>query len=94
LHERAAARLSPRLPGVQWRVAKVTSEQARAYLARWELVRGAEAAEVRLTSMETKLVQLAALMAARDTFGPEPDRDVQIREVRERWARLRQSLNG
>jgi hypothetical protein len=75
-------------------VTKVTSEQARAYLARWELARGAEAAEVRLTSMETKLVQLAALMASRDAFAREPDRDAQIREVRERWARLHQALNG
>ena len=75
-------------------MAKITSEQARNYLARWELTRGAEAAEVRLTSMETKLAQLAALMASRDAFGPEPDRDAQTREVRERWARLRQALNG
>jgi hypothetical protein len=75
-------------------VTKVTAEQARSYLARWELARDAEAAEVRLTSMETKLVQLAALMASQDAFGPEPDRDAQILEVRERWARLRQALSG
>jgi hypothetical protein len=68
--------------------------EARAYLRRWQLVRDAEAAELRRTSMETKLQQLAALMAARNVFGPEPDRDSHVREVRERWARLRQALGG
>jgi hypothetical protein len=44
--------------------------------------------------METKLQQLAALMASRHVFGPEPDREAQIRVVRERWARLRRALSG
>jgi hypothetical protein len=73
---------------------KVTAEEARAYLARWELVWDVEVTELRRTSMETKLTQLAALVAARDLFGPEPDREAQIRDVRERWARLRQALSG
>lgn len=73
---------------------KVTAEEARAYLARWELLRDVEVTELRRTSMETKLTQLAALVAARDLFGPEPDREAQIRDVRERWARLRRALSG
>ncbi len=44
--------------------------------------------------METKLQQLAALMASRHVFGPEPDREAQIQVVRERWARLRRALSG
>lgn len=75
-------------------MAKVTSEQALAYMGRWQQVRDAEVAELIRTSTETKFTQLAALMASRDAFGPGPDRDTQVREVRERWARLRQALRG
>ena len=75
-------------------MAAITPEQALAYFRRWELVRDAEARELRRTSMETKLKQLAALMAARHVFGPEPDREAQIQVVRERWARLRRALSG
>ena len=75
-------------------MAAITPEEALAYFRRWELVREAEAREVRRTSMETKLRQLAALMAARHVFGPDPDREAQIQVVRERWARLRRALSG
>lgn len=75
-------------------MSKMTREQARSYASRWALVRDAEATELRLTPMETKFKQLAALMASRDAFGPDPHRDEQIREVRERWALLRQALSG
>jgi len=57
-------------------------------------VRDAEARELTRTSMETKLKQLAALMASRHVFGPEPDREAQVQVVRERWARLRRALSG
>lgn len=72
----------------------MTPDEARAYLRRWELLREVETAELHRTSMETKLRQLAALMAARDVFGPEPDRDAQVLVVRERWARIKQALLG
>ena len=75
-------------------MSKMTPEEARAYLTRWRLLRDVEAAELRRTSMDTKLQQLAALMAARDVFGPEPNREAQMRDVRQRWARLRQALGG
>jgi len=75
-------------------VAAVTPEEALAYFRRWELVRDVEARELRRTPMETKLQQLAALMASRHVFGPEPDREAQIQVVRERWARLRRALSG
>jgi hypothetical protein len=39
--------------------------------------------------MEMKLHQVAALMAARDLFGPEADREAQFLEVRDTRARLR-----
>jgi hypothetical protein len=72
----------------------MTPEQARSYFERWKLVGEVEAAELQRTSMDTKLRQLAALMASRRVFGPEPDRGEQIELVRERWARLRQALGG
>lgn len=75
-------------------MAKMTSEQALAYVGRWQQVRDAEVAELQRTSTETKFKQLAAIMASRDAFGPEPGRDTRVREVRERWARLRQTLGG
>ena len=73
---------------------RISSDEGEAYLARWRLVQEAEVAELRRTSMETKLRQLAALVAARDTFGPDADRDLHVAEVRERWNRLRQTLGG
>jgi hypothetical protein len=75
-------------------MAAITPEEARAYFRRWELVRDVEASELRRTPMETKLRQLAALMASRHVFGPEPDREAETRVVRERWARLRRALSG
>jgi hypothetical protein len=75
-------------------MAAITPEEALAYFRRWELVRDAEARELRDTSMETKLQQLASLMASRHVFGPQPDREAEIEVVRERWARLRRALSG
>jgi hypothetical protein len=75
-------------------MAAITPEEARAYFARWQLLRDVETAELQRTPIETKLRQLAALMASRDLLGPESDREAQVREVRERWARLRQALGG
>ena len=75
-------------------MAVITPAEALAYFRRWELVRDAEARELTRTSMETKIKQLAALMASRHVFGPEPDREAQIQVVRERWARLRRAMSG
>jgi hypothetical protein len=71
----------------------LTPEQARAYLARWEMVREAEAAELLRTPMETKLRQLNALMASRNVF-VDPRRQQEVERVRERWARLRVALGA
>ena len=73
---------------------RISTAEAEAYLARWRLVQEAEVAELRRTSMATKLSQVAALVAARDSFKPDPDRDLQVDEVRERWARVRQASSG
>lgn len=72
----------------------ITSEEARAYFERWAIVRNLEIEELRRTSMETKLQQLASLMASRLAFGPEPDRERDVEVVRERWNRLRWAYGG
>ena len=44
--------------------------------------------------METKLLQLVALMASRDLFAYDAERDKGVLEVRKHWAQLRLVLNG
>jgi len=66
-------------------VSSLTSEQARAYLERWELVRAAEAAELQRTPMQTKLLQLAAPMQSREVFGTDPGREAESAKVHELW---------
>lgn len=75
-------------------MAAITPEDAQDYIQRWTLVREMETVELQRTPIETKLRQLAALMASRHLFAPEPDREMQISEVRDTWARLRQALGG
>jgi hypothetical protein len=53
-----------------------------------------ELAELRRTSMDTKLRQLSVLMASRSLFGVDPERENGMRLVRDRWARLWQALGG
>jgi hypothetical protein len=62
----------------------VSDKDALAYLARWQLVRQAEIAELRRTPMDIKLRQLAALMASRGLFHADPKRELQSQQVRER----------
>jgi hypothetical protein len=73
-------------------MSSITSQDARRYLQRWALVEERELAELRKTSIETKSRQLAALMASRDLFRKDHDRDKGVREVRERWDRIRKAL--
>jgi hypothetical protein len=75
-------------------MARVTPEEAQAYARRWVLLQEFEAAEMRRTSMDTRLRQLSALMASRELFATEPDRELQVQAVRERWARLRQAFGA
>jgi hypothetical protein len=74
-------------------MSKITSEDARQFLDRWALVNAHEIEELRRTPMETKLRQLASLMAARHLFA-DPQRDKEASEVQRRWAQLRQALGG
>ena len=75
------------------RMPKITSEDARQFLDRWAFVNAHEIEELRRTTMETKLRQLASLMASSHLFA-DPQRDKQAAEVQRRWAQLRQALGG
>lgn len=73
---------------------QLTPEQARNYLDRWKQVSEVEIWELRNTPLETKARQLGVLMASRDLFSKDADREKDIALVRERWARIRASLRG
>lgn len=87
-------RLDEVQPVLEWAMSAMTPEQARAFFERWKLVREVEAAELRRTSMDSKLRQLAALMESRAAFGPDPQRESETEAVRERWMRIRQALRA
>jgi hypothetical protein len=75
-------------------MASISPAEAHAYFKRWELVKEVELAELRRTSMDTKLRQLSALMASRSLFGLEPERESDVRLVCDRWASLWRALDG
>jgi hypothetical protein len=75
-------------------MASITPAEAQAYSKRWDLVKEIELAELRRTSMDTKLRQLSALMASRSLFGVDSERENGVQLVRDRWARLWQALGG
>ena len=75
-------------------MASITREQAQAFLARWKLVKQAQVQELQATSLETKVRQLSTLMASRELFRPDPDRELLVEDVRGRWARSHRALDG
>jgi hypothetical protein len=72
----------------------ITPDDARRYLERWKLVEEREITELRETSVEIKAKQLSALMASRNLFREDPERERGVRQVQARWARLRKALGG
>ena len=75
-------------------MSKITPEEARAYLKRFELLEEVQAAELKRASVESRFQQLSALMSSRQAFGPESERERDLEVVRERWARLRRALGA
>jgi hypothetical protein len=75
-------------------MAAITPKQAREYLERWKLVKATEAGQLRKTSMETKLQQLTVLMASRDLFPEDREREREVAVVRNRWEQIREALLG
>jgi hypothetical protein len=72
----------------------MTPDEALAYRERWATVEAFEIAELRASTMDAKLRQLSALMASRDLFAADPEREHGTLQVRERWALLRKALGG
>jgi hypothetical protein len=73
-------------------MAPITPAKAQVYFKRWDLVKEIELAELRGSSMDTKLRQLSALMESRSLFGVDPERESGMQLVRDRWAHLWQAL--
>lgn len=63
------------------------------WAARWQRFNAQERAELRATTVEIKLRQLAALMASVEPLGWTKALASEVEEVRARWAKLRK-YNG
>ena len=72
----------------------ISRDDAAFYLQRWAVAGRRIAQELRDTSMETKLHQLAALMASAPQMGWSDSRDEEDDAVRERWMALRRAELG
>ena len=75
-------------------MSSITPDDALRYLERWKLVEEREITELRNTPIEVKARQVGVLMASRDLFREDPDRERGVREVRARWVRIRKALAG
>jgi hypothetical protein len=75
-------------------MATITAEQAQNYLDRWKLVHEAEVQGLRTSSLDIKARQLSVLMASRELFSQDHDRQSDVDTVRQRWARIRGALGG
>lgn len=73
---------------------RLTQADARAFQTRWARVNAAERAELRATSLEDKLHQLAALMASVEPLGWTEDMAKDEDAVRRRWNQLRSAFHG
>jgi hypothetical protein len=69
---------------------RISSDEAKGYLARWSVASEAERRELRETPMEVKLTQLAALMASAGLF-QDPGRTSSKEDVRARWVTIRRT---
>jgi hypothetical protein len=79
--------------GGRWVVKKrkLTKADGRAWLRRWRLVNRQEREELRHTSLEVKLRQLAALMFSSTQLGWNDKLASEEILARERWLRLRRA---
>ena len=75
-------------------MSSITPDDALRYLERRKLVEEREITELRNTPIEVKARQVGVLMASRDLFREDPDRERGVREVRARWVRIRKALAG
>ena len=72
----------------------MTKEEALAYRSRYEAINNLEIEELRSMSLESKLAQLAWLMASAKETGWDRELADEVVEVRQRWLRLKESLKS
>ncbi|MBI5194450.1 MAG: hypothetical protein HZA08_13575 [Nitrospirae bacterium] len=72
---------------------KITKKEAIKFKNRWEVINAFEHDELRRTSMDIKMQQLAALMASVNELGWEKALSEGEDKLRERWNRLRRAYN-
>jgi hypothetical protein len=70
---------------------RLTGSQAQAYLAHWQAAREAQIEELRATSDELKLRQLAALMLSARALGWFTSDVPETNPAREQWRLLRRA---
>jgi len=69
--------------------ARISRDDARAWIARWDEVDRSLANEMRALTSEAKVEQLAALVRSSYLFEPSAFREEENQRVREIWMRLR-----
>jgi hypothetical protein len=69
----------------------MTRSEGRAWKKRWALANARDVEELRRTPPETKLRQLAALMASIDAMGWRESLEAEAEQVRARWRLLRKA---
>jgi hypothetical protein len=72
----------------------LTKEEALAFEARWRLVNDTIIEEIRNTPLETKLLQLGALVASVYALGWDEKLRQGEADVRERWLVLKRMSNA
>ena len=77
--------------GGRYTTKTMTRDDGEAFKARWAMVNTAERDELRTTSMDKKLRQLAALMASVEKLGWDEALAAEEIQAREQWRRLRQA---
>jgi hypothetical protein len=70
---------------------RMTKKEARDFRTRWARVNAAEIDELKRSSADERLEQLAALMASAHLLHWPPSLDQETNEVRARWRRLREA---
>ena len=67
----------------------IERSQARAFMRRWALVNALEKETLKATPVDDKLRQLAVLMISADRMGWKMKMETEVREIRDRWNKLR-----
>jgi hypothetical protein len=73
---------------------KLTREELRAYLSRWQKVNARELKELRDSSMTQKIAQLNALILSVNQMGWIESLEEEEAKIQNRWNRLRKAYHA